>query len=253
MHIGERRDLVTTSTLRHDGTVADAIRALVVTREFGPGDRLGEADLAARLDVSRTPVREALRQLAADGLVEHVPNKGARVVELSDHELEHVFELRARVEGTAASHAATGATVDELDRLEELAARIGAHALPGPDQDLDRVYGCNADFHLLLADASRSTVVAASVRQLFHTAATVRTYQGFDEASVRRSVAHHLEIVAALRARDGEWARATMHSHLFNARAALLGPRRADVDPDPGALVGAESPPTDPTPARPRA
>lgn len=224
-----------TATIDDRGTVADEIRALVVTREFGPGDRLGEADLAARLDVSRTPVREALRQLAADGLVEHVPNKGARVVRLSDHELEHVFELRARVEGTAAARAAVGATTAELDRLQQLAEQISRHALAGPDQDLDRVYGCNADFHLLLADASRSTVVATSVRQLFHTAATVRTYRGFDDASIRRSVAHHLEIVAALRAGDGEWARTTMHSHLFNARAALLGPRPGAERPDPDA------------------
>ncbi len=238
------------------GTVADAIRALVVTREFRPGDRLGEADLAARLDVSRTPVREALRQLAADGLVEHEPHKGARVVALSPDELEHVFELRARVEGTAASRAAVGATPAELDRLDALADRIAAHALPGPDQALELVYGCNADFHLLLAEASGSSVIAASVRQLFHTAATVRTYQGFDEASVRRSVAHHREIVAALRASDGEWARSTMHSHLFNARAALLGPRRpttaSDADTAPAGVTG--SPPTsaaDPTRPRP--
>lgn len=222
-----------TRTASDGGNVADAIRALVVTREFQPGDRLGEADLAARLAVSRTPVREALRQLAADGLVEHEPNKGARVVALSDHELEHVFELRARVEGTAAARAANGATHDELARLEALADQIALHALPGTDQDLDRVYGCNADFHLLLAEASRSTVVAASVRQLFHAAATVRTYQGFDEASVRRSVAHHFEITAALRAGDGEWARSTMHSHLWNARAALLGPRRPVAAPPP--------------------
>lgn len=232
------------------GTVADAIRALVVTREFRPGDRLAEADLAARLEVSRTPVREALRQLAADGLVEHVPNKGARVVTLSAHELEHVFELRARVEGTAASRAAAGATDTELDRLDDLAEQIALYGLPGPDQALDRVYGCNADFHLLLAESSRSTVVAASVRQLFHTAATVRTYQGFDEASVRRSVAHHLEIVAALRARDGEWARSTMHSHLWNARAALLGPRPAAAVADPDASPALGDDPV-PTPTRP--
>ncbi len=248
MHDGENHT-VTTAAVGDRGTVADAIRSLVVTREFRPGDRLAEADLAARLDVSRTPVREALRQLAADGLVEHVPNKGARVVALSEHELEHVFELRARVEGTAASRAAAGATDAELDVLEDLARQIATHGLPGPDQALDLVYGCNAEFHLLLATASRSTVVAANVRQLFHTAATVRTYQGFDEPSVRRSVAHHLEIVAALRARDGEWARSTMHSHLWNARAALLGPRRLGASPVPD---GADTPPPTATATRSR-
>lgn len=206
-------------------SVVDAIRAMIVAGAFGPGDRLGEADLAARLDVSRTPVREALRQLAADGLVEHVPNKGARVVALTADELEHVFELRAQVEGTAAHRAAATITAAELDALAELADQIALFALPGPARDLDRVYGCNARFHLVLAEASRSTAIAASVRQLFHTTATVRTYRGFDVDAVRRSVAHHHEIVAALRARDGQWARATMHSHLYNARAAMLGPR----------------------------
>lgn len=223
--------------------VADAVRAMIVAGELGPGDRLGEADLARRLDVSRTPVREALRQLAADGLVEHEPNKGARVVELRDDELEHVFELRATVEGTAAMRAAATITDRELDELAELADQIALHGLPGPTRDLDRVYGCNARFHLLLAEASRSSTIAGNVRQLFHTTATVRTYRGFDEAAVRRSVAHHHEIIAALRMRDGDWARATMHSHLYNARAAMLGPRPRPQDPTGEAVV-----PMTPTP-----
>ena len=203
--------------------VVDQIRALIVQRVYGPGDRLGEVELADRLGVSRTPVREALQRLAADGLVEIVPRRGARVVELTTDELEHIFELRARVEGMAARRAADSITDDELDHLEALAEQIALFALPGPSQDLDTVYELNARFHEGLAAASRSSTVAATIDGLFHTVAVLRTLSGFDADAVRRSVAHHLEIVAALRARDGAWAESVMRSHLYNARASVLG------------------------------
>ncbi|WP_370326657.1 GntR family transcriptional regulator [Euzebya sp.] len=204
----------------------EALRGLILRGVYKPGEKLGEVELAERLDVSRTPVREALRRLAADGLVEIVPHKGARVVEFTDDELEHIFDLRAQVEGTAARRAAATITDEELDRLEQLAEEIALYALPGPAQDLDRVYGLNAAFHAAVAVATRSSTLTATIDSLFNTVAALRTLNGFDADSVRRSVAHHLEIVAALRARDGRWAESVMRAHLFNARASMLGPLR---------------------------
>ncbi len=208
------------------GGTLDAVRGLILGGTFRPGDKLGEADLAARLDVSRTPVREALRRLAADGLVEIIPNRGARVVEFPPEELEHIFDLRAQVEGTAARRAADRITDEEIEDLQDLAEEIALYALPGPAQDLDRVYGLNAAFHAALAAASGSTTLMGTIDSLFHTVAVLRTLNGFDEPAVRRSVNHHLEIVAALRARDGLWAESVMRSHLFSARTSVLGPVR---------------------------
>ena len=202
----------------------EAIRGLILRGVYRPGAKLGEVELAARLNVSRTPVREALHRLAADGLVEIVPHKGARVVAFTAAELEHIFDLRAQVEGTAARRAATTITDEELEHLTQLAEQIALFALPGPAQDLDRVYELNAAFHAALAAASRSTTLTSTIDSLFTTVAALRTLNGFDEAAVRRSVHHHLEIVAALRARDGRWAESVMRSHLYNARASTLGP-----------------------------
>lgn len=219
-------------------STVDAIRALILGGSYGPGEKLGEVELAERLEVSRTPVREALRRLAADGLVEHVPNKGARVVDYSGQELEHLFDLRAHVEGMAARAAADAMSPEAIDELEAIAEEIALYALPGPARDLDRVYGLNANFHGALAAGSGSAALKSTIESLFHTTARLRTLRGFDESAVSRSVNHHLEIVAALRARDGRWAESVMRSHLFNARASVLGPlRRAAAEGADGTVA----------------
>lgn len=206
-------------------TTADAVRSLILRGDYGQGERLGEVELAKLLGVSRTPIREALRSLSSEGLVDLIPNKGARVVDFTIAELEDIFELRAQVEGTAARLAA--ARIDEtgLEELQCLAADIATHALPGEGQSLDLVYDLNARFHAGVAQAAGSASLQGVIDSLFHTVAVLRTLQGFDDNAVRRSVAHHLELVAAMRARDGRWAESVMRSHLYSARASVLGPR----------------------------
>jgi DNA-binding GntR family transcriptional regulator len=158
--------------------------------------------------MSRTPVRDALRRLAAEGLVELASNKGARVIAWTPQELDHVFRLRAQLEGFATGEAARLATAEELDELEALARSIERHALPGPDHDLALVPALNSS--------------RGALSGLVHAPVLTRTMQAFDDEAMRRSVNHHLEIVAALRAGDGEWAASVMRSHLLSARAALL-------------------------------
>ena len=86
--------------------VVDQMRDRILQGEYAPGERLGEVELAEKLGVSRTPVREALRRLSAEGLVDITTNKGARVVEYPAHDLDHIFLIRARVEGLSARTAA---------------------------------------------------------------------------------------------------------------------------------------------------
>ncbi|TQS44677.1 GntR family transcriptional regulator [Cryptosporangium phraense] len=201
---------------------ADELRILILGGEYVPGERLGEQELAAKLGVSRTPVREALRRLSADGLVEITTNKGARVVEHPRTDLNAIFAIRAHVEGLAARAAAESGTDADFDRLEALATELDEHSDAGR---LDEVYRLNAEFHGLLNGLAGSPVMTSTINQLIHASVLFRTLHAFDEAARRRSCAHHHEIVAALRARDPEWAEAVMHAHLFSARASLLGPR----------------------------
>lgn len=213
-------------------SAVDGVRGLILRGEYAPGARLGEVELAEALGVSRTPVREALRQLAAEGLVELVPNKGARVVAWTSDELEQVFELRAQVEGFAAHQAALRATDDDVARLAELAA-AHAEATAARDRDLERVYELNAAFHGGIAAAGGGATLQGVLGGLVHTVVLHRTLHTFDDAAMERSSRHHLEIVDAIRARDGVWAESVMRSHLLAARAELLGPRRIPTPEEP--------------------
>lgn len=203
----------------------EAVRDLILTGQYAPGAHLGEAELADSLGMSRTPVRLALSRLAAEGLVELVSNKGAKVAVWSHHELEHVFALRVRLEGLAAKEAATEATEEQIAELERLAREIERHALAGREQYLEHVYELNSQFHNLLLAIAGSSTLKTALAGLIHAPILVRTSHAFDAAAMWRSVNHHLEIVEALRARDPDWAESVMRSHLLSARASLLGPR----------------------------
>ena len=121
-----------TRSLTSAERVADSLRDRIVHGDLAAGSRLGEAELAGELGVSRTPVREALSRLAAEGLVEIVPNRGARVATWTAAELEGVFDLRSTLEPQLTGFAVPNATPADVDELEELAVRMLAVGSPGP-------------------------------------------------------------------------------------------------------------------------
>lgn len=212
--------------------VVETVRAAMLDGSLAPGDHLAEADLADRLGVSRTPVREALGRLAAEGLLDLQPNRGARVVSWSADELQQIFELRLLLEPYAARLATltiSGDAVDELDELAEQMHRVGR---PGPEQDLASVVGLNRRFHDLLVEAAGQPTLAAALSTAIHAAVVRRNFQSYDPGSMARSLSHHSEIVQALRARDADWAEAVMRAHLCNARVALLSRSLALVQED---------------------
>jgi DNA-binding GntR family transcriptional regulator len=223
------------------GSAVGGVRGLILDGSYGPGARLGEVELAGVLGTSRTPVREALRHLAAEGLVELVPNKGARVIAWSVEELEQVFELRAQVEGFAARQAAQRVTADELNNLAELAAEHARATRRGRDRDLERVYELNSAFHAGVVAAAGGASLRGVLGGLVHASVLHQTLHTFDDAAMERSSRHHLELVDAMRARDPAWAESVMRSHLLAARAQLLGPRAA-APPDGSVPAAPERP-----------
>ncbi|MEV4597079.1 GntR family transcriptional regulator [Amycolatopsis sp. NPDC049253] len=200
----------------------DALRELILKGEFPAGARLGEVELADRLGVSRTPVREALTRLAAEGLVEIVPNRGARVSRWTVAELEGVFELRTLLEPQLTALAVPHATEADLAALDELAGRMVEVGRPGPGQDLDALVPMNREFHAKLVELARHPALAGSLASAIHAPIVLRNFHTYDEQSLRRSLAHHVEIVAALRAGDPDWAHAVMTAHIRNARAVMV-------------------------------
>jgi len=198
------------------------LRDLIMGGELAPGARLGEVEIADRLGVSRTPVREALSRLAAEGLVEIAPNRGARVVTWTVAELEGVFDLRAVLEPQLTAHAVPNAAPADVDELDALARRMHEVGIPGPGQDLDALVPLNRAFHDRLVALAAHPTLATALAAAIHPPIVRRNFLTYDEASLRRSLAHHSEIVAALRAGDPEWARAVMTSHIANARAVMV-------------------------------
>ena len=204
------------------GRTVDAVRELILHGEFPAGARLGEVELAERLGVSRTPVREALGRLAAEGLVEIVPNRGARVTSWTVAELEGVFDLRTALEPRLTALAVPHATEADVVALTELAQAMYAVGAPGPDQDLDAIVPLNREFHGRLVALADQPAMAGALAGAIHAPIVLRNFHTYDEASLGRSLAHHVEIVAAVRAADPAWAEADMTAHIRNARSVMV-------------------------------
>jgi len=198
---------------------ADAIRERILAGRIPAGARIAELDLARQLSVSRTPIREALSRLAAEGLVELSPNRGARVASWTSEELREIFEVRLRLEPYAVSQAVPLLSPAEIDELGDLAQAMLAL---GQDQASAEIVDLNQRFHGLLIARAGNPALASALTSVTHAVVVRRNFQHYSPGALARSLAHHLEIVAAARAGEPEWAEAVMRSHLYNARATML-------------------------------
>jgi DNA-binding GntR family transcriptional regulator len=197
--------------------VTQSLRDEILSGAIASGTRLGEAELAGRLSVSRTPIREALSRLAAEGLVELTPHRGARVASWSAEQLREIFELRLRLEPYAVRQAVPRLTPGQLDQLDELAEAMIQN------RSLDRLVELNRRFHQMFIDAAGSAPLAGSLKAVTHAAVVHQNFADYTPAAMHRSLNHHVEMVAAARAGDGDWAEAVMRAHLHNARATMIG------------------------------
>jgi DNA-binding GntR family transcriptional regulator len=199
-----------------------AIRDQILRGERAGGEWLREGDLAASLGVSRTPVREALRRLDAEGLVRHERNRGVQVASWSLDDLDEIFGLRSVLEPWGSALAATSGLAD-LDRLRQLADAMDT-AARGARPDLDEITRLNNEFHRAILTASGHRRLTQLVSSVVEVPLVWRTFSHYSPEAMRRSLAHHHEIVDALAAQDAAWAESVMRSHVRAARAALLNP-----------------------------
>lgn len=215
-----------TSTERRAGRASeralDDLREAILDGDLPAGAHLGEVEIAERLGLSRTPVREALTRLAAQGLVELEAHRGARVTRFSREDLDGIFDVRLALEPQATARAAAHVAPADLEELDALARRMQELGAPGPGQDLDALVDLNRAFHARLLALAHAPALAAALANVVHTPVVTRTFRTYDPDSLARSLAHHTEIVAALRAGDGDWAGAVMRCHLGNARAVMV-------------------------------
>lgn len=220
MKHAKRREVVRTGT-----TVEEMVRAiahLIVTGELHPADKLDETSLAARFDVSRTPVREALRQLGAMGLVERKPNCSAVVARVTESYLHSMFEAMAELEAICARLAAARMTIRERSSLEA-EHRASFRLVQEGAEEAYSVH--NIRFHSLLYFGAHNEHIGELVTQTRMRLAPFRRAQFHLPERLSRSFQEHETIVAAILRADADAAGAAAYSHVSivsTAAAALI-------------------------------
>jgi DNA-binding GntR family transcriptional regulator len=199
--------------------VRHAIEREIAMGIAAPGQRLDEATLADRFQVSRTPVREALQQLALSGMIELRPRRGAIVTDVSPDRLFQMFEAMAELEAVAAGLAARRMTDADLAKLRSANAAC-ASAMPDPD----RYYAANEAFHQAIYTASGNAVLAEQCLALQKRLSPFRRLQLHVPSRVARSFSEHETVVEALSRRDVPLAVAALKSHVM-----VQGERFADL------------------------
>lgn len=203
----------------------DAIRSGIGNGTFPSGDRLVERRLCDAIGVSRTPVREALHRLAAEGLLEVDDRGGMVVIDTAGDGEAELYTIGAMLEGFAARIAAQKISIAGLNRLDAIIAEIDAllavAAGSGDERSAarGRIAHLDAEFHGIVIEAAGNARLVALLRQVIGVPFLLRVFHHYTDAQLVRSNNHHREIWEALNARDSEWAESTMRNHILWARA----------------------------------
>jgi DNA-binding GntR family transcriptional regulator len=198
---------------------AERLRALIIEGVLAPGVRLNERELSEQLGVSRTPLREAFRLLAAEGLLLQLPNRGVQVVALSREDVRHAFEVMASLEGLAGELAAARVSDAELDDLKALQGELEkAHKR----RDLPGYYRVNRAIHDRLNDIAGNPVLAQTYRTRNARLHALRFRSNLNGAKWDRAVAEHRSMLATLAARDGAALRDLLVRHLHAKLQVVL-------------------------------
>jgi DNA-binding GntR family transcriptional regulator len=201
------------------------VREAIVENRYPPGHRLVEQRLAAELGLSRTPVREALRMLEAEGLVVSVRNRGAMVRPISETEVVDLYGLRIRLESYAVEVATERATEGELgelvaaaDRFSEAVAKGDAETLAG----IRRMHEANRGFHDVILTAARHDRLATMLARTVDIPLVFQAFSNFGPAEVARSDTFHHLIAEAMCRRDAARAAGLMAEHIAQGRDSVL-------------------------------
>lgn len=199
--------------------VFENLREAITSGQLAPGQRLMELQLADDLGVSRTPVREAIRKLELEGLVIMVPRKGAYVAELSIKDMVEVFEMRAALDGLAASLAAKRITEEEIECLERLLVEIRDHI---QREDLEACIQADTTFHEHLYKASRNTRLAQTIGNLREQIQIFRTTSLGRPGRMSLALDEHRQILEAISQRNSRQAQKLAYQHIERAEAAFI-------------------------------
>lgn len=204
-------------TLNHN--IYEVVRRMIGIEPLVPGARIDEQAIAARLGVSRTPLRDAITRLASEGLIEQRPYRGSFVRELSARQIDDLYETRQVLEGLAARRAVVHATDDEL---AELAGILEETRQALDDHDLEGYAAADERFHSMVAQLSRNESLIQSLERLRAQVQLVRVAANQDPALAERTAQERPRILAALRNRDPVAAATLMEEHIHGVRTSIL-------------------------------
>ena len=201
----------------HDD-VAERLRQRIFGGDLAPGSFIDEPGLCEDMGISRTPLREALKVLTAEGLLRHEPRRGCFVNQITERDLDEIFPVIALLEGRCAFEAARNAGDADLAALDVLHQRLNRHAQA---RRISEYYETNHAIHeaiITLADNRWLAQVIGDLRKILRLA---RLQQLHAPGRLDQSLAEHMAVYAALKARDAEGAEAAMRTHLLRQREAL--------------------------------
>jgi DNA-binding GntR family transcriptional regulator len=217
-------DIVEITRLGLHDQVAARLRTMLVEGLIQPGAKLNERELCEKLGVSRTPLREAIKLLAAEGLVDLLPNRGAIAVKLTEDDVINTFELLATLEGMAGELAAERITDAELSEIRALQYEMMACYAR---RDLSGYYRINARIHAAINNAARNPVLTNTYRAINARVQSLRFRTNQNEAKWAEAVREHEQMVEALSRRDAQAMRQLLMQHLRRKRDAVLELLRA--------------------------
>ena len=205
---------------------AQRLRQMLVENRIVPGAKLNERELSEVLNVSRTPLREAIKMLAAEGLVELVPNRGAIAVTLSEADVLNTFEVMAGLEAQSGELAAQRITDSELAEIRAMHFEMLA---AWTRRDLSNYYRLNASIHQAINAAAKNPVLTSTYNQVNARLQALRFRSNQDEDKWKVAVKEHEQMVDALAARDATAMRAVLLAHLNHKRDVVIGQIRAAI------------------------
>ena len=195
------------------GQVFDKIRSDILKGRYQKGDELVECTIGKEMGVSRTPVREAIRQLELEGLVQLIPNKGAFVTGISASDVRDIYLIRSRLEGLAARMAAEHISSEQLAEMEETIVLSDYHV---KKEHFEQVCEMDGEFHKLLYAASGSRILEHTLTDFHQYVQRVRMASITNRIRMHKSNSEHEKILEAIRNKDGDQAEKVAAEHISN-------------------------------------
>lgn len=204
----------TTEHLSLRGKVFHKIREDILKGRYKPQEELRENAIGKELGVSRTPVREAFRQLELEGLITLVPNKGAYVNGITPKDVEDIYQMRARLEGLCARMACERITKEQLDEMEEVMILSKFHEKKG---HFDQLVELDSRFHEILFEACQSKMLENYLKNLHQHVQQVRKYSLKSGKRAEKSTSEHEQIMLAIQAKNLDQADELATRHILSA------------------------------------